>query len=243
VDQQGRRLTYRDGVRFSSATVEGASKYPEYAAHAPEVKEEEPEQQQEQEAQPGFPVEFQNFIDATEGAKTWNDVKVAMATFWATPLFKGMRPDQQAKIRRDTWLAAKEHNVQGIPDHAADASAYRLWIEACDDPDAIVGTLRILEGRRLRQQVHRDQGRDPQGGPGAHRSPAGRVMAESGPRAAAMGSPRKIWPRWRRMGHALYASAAACRWKSITTTRPARCARSYAAAATARSACSARARS
>jgi len=137
-----RRDTYKNGAVFSDA---GRDKgYTVYADHAPlgapvaaEVK---------QAGVPDeFPPEFTTFIDSAEEAKTWAEIKLAMAAFYNTGYFKGLPAEQQNQIRANTWETATDHKVQGLPDQASDASAFRLWIETQDDPDAINGTLGVLE--------------------------------------------------------------------------------------------------
>ena len=96
-----------------------------------------------------MPPEFSAYISAVEGAKSWVDTKAAMQRFYTTDLFKGMTVDQQNKIRADTWEALQEKELKDLPDHAQDVSAFRLWIEWCEDPDAIIGTLRVLENEEV----------------------------------------------------------------------------------------------
>jgi hypothetical protein len=67
-----------------------------------------------------------------------------MQKFYNTDLFKSFIPDQQNKVRADTWGSLLERKIP-LPDHASDVSAFRLWIEHEEDADAIQGTLRALE--------------------------------------------------------------------------------------------------
>jgi len=92
-----------------------------------------------------LPPEFQTYIEAVDGAKEWTEVKKAMATFFNTPTFKGFTSAEQNKVRQTTWESAKENRVTGLPDPAADVSAFRLWIEACEEPDTIKFNLGVLE--------------------------------------------------------------------------------------------------
>jgi hypothetical protein len=146
----GRRLVYKDGVRFSSVT--DPAKYPVFNEHSPEVadaEEQEPEPQDDEGGgeTAGFPPEFTAFIEACEAAKSWVEIKAAMAVFWKTDFFKALPAEKQDHIRANTWKTAVAGNLADLPDHAADISAFRLWIEVCEDPDAIDGTLRVLEGQ------------------------------------------------------------------------------------------------
>lgn len=95
-----------------------------------------------------LPPEFEKFIDAVEAASTWQAVKAAMSEFWGTDLFKTMARDVQNRTRANVWATCLESSQAGklkLPDHADDVTAFRLWIEAQDDKDAIDGTLKVLE--------------------------------------------------------------------------------------------------
>lgn len=150
---EDRRETYKNGEPFSDA---GRSKdHLIYEDHAPAGQQQavEPEVAQAEPAAAGapaadeqqFPEEFTTFIDAVEAAKTWTEVKSAMAAFYNTDYFKGLPSAQQNIIRGNTWETATEAKVEGLPDQALDASAFRLWIETQKDPEAITGTLQVLE--------------------------------------------------------------------------------------------------
>lgn len=145
----GRRVTFKNGERFS--TVKDQSALTVYAEHAPEVV-----LQTEAEGTGGsddqddetsaLPPEFAAYIKTVEAAPSWVDVKKAMQGFYTTEYFKQLKPEQQNQIRGNTWDAVNEATYSDKPDHAADVSAFRLWIEWIEDPDAITGTLRVLEG-------------------------------------------------------------------------------------------------
>lgn len=140
----GRRETYKNGQPFSSAGRKAAHAI--YLDHAPQPATEVEEGVGQEEEGDVLPKEFSDYITAVEAAGTWAEVKVAMATFYKTPLFVGMAAEQKNKIRADTWDALSEKGLKDLPDHASDVSAFRLWIEHQEDADAIRGTLRILEG-------------------------------------------------------------------------------------------------
>lgn len=125
------------------AEIERAASEP--AGDAEEADEGEEE---EEEADDDFPSEFKSYIGQVEEAASWVDVKKAMATFYQTELFKGMSPEQQNQIRANTWDAViGAGDMQDKPDQAFDVSAFRLWIEWVEDPEAIQGTLAVLEGQ------------------------------------------------------------------------------------------------
>lgn len=96
-----------------------------------------------------MPPALREFIEAVESVGTWADVKKAMAAFFVTDTFKGFPIERQNKVRASTWEACAERKASGdlkdLPDHAEDVSAFRLWIEAQPDPDAIKGTYYTLQ--------------------------------------------------------------------------------------------------
>ncbi len=118
----------------------------------------EPEQAAEEhppideEGEDDLPAEFKAYVEQVETAKSWQEVKKAMAVFYKTPLFTAMRPAQQNKIRATTWDIMAENKLSDLPDQAMDISAFRLWIEWCDDKDAITGTMDVWK----RDAAYRD---------------------------------------------------------------------------------------
>lgn len=117
--------------------------------HEEQEAEAEPEAEAEDEAPEDLPADFQTFVDAIETVPTFVEIKQAMAAFFQTPTFKGMPLDQQNHVRYQTWMTLVDRKTEGtftdLPDQATDVSAFRLWVEAQDDPDAINGTLAVLE--------------------------------------------------------------------------------------------------
>lgn len=95
-------------------------------------------------AEDDMPADFAAYIDTVEAAQTWDQVKTAMREFMQSETWRGFSPSQQNKVRANTAEECFAH-VQGLPDHADDVTMFRIWIEAADDLDAIVGTKRILE--------------------------------------------------------------------------------------------------
>lgn len=135
------------------------------AAAEPEPEEEEPDAEEEtegeaevdaetqddedDETQAELPPEMETCIDALEAATTFEAVKAALRVFLATPLFRGLPNDQANHFRRNAWATImdgrKAGNMLDLPDHAQDVSAFRLWLEAEEDPDAIKGTFDVLQ--------------------------------------------------------------------------------------------------
>lgn len=154
--EDGRRVTFKNGERFSSVKEQGALKV--YGQHAPEAAppaQDEPEVEtevepegdaEEDDAEDGLPPELGAYVGTIEKAGTWVDVKKAMQAFYTTEYFKALSPEQQNQIRGNTWDVVQEGKYPDKPDQAADVSAFRLWIEWIEDPEAIQGTLRVLEG-------------------------------------------------------------------------------------------------
>lgn len=96
-----------------------------------------------------LPADFQTFVAAIEVAANFPEVKQALAAFFKTPTFQQMPTDQQNRIRYNTWMTLEDRKREGtftdLPDQATDVSAFRLWVEAQDDAEAIQGTLAVLE--------------------------------------------------------------------------------------------------
>lgn len=143
--EDGRRLTFKNGERFSSVKTQGDLNI--YAEHAPELAA-DPEPETATDDTGGasdMAPELAGYIKTVEAAPTWVEVKKAMQAFYTTDFFKKLTPEKQNLIRGDTWDVVNEATYPDKPDHAADVSAFRLWIEWVEDPDAITGTLRTLE--------------------------------------------------------------------------------------------------
>jgi hypothetical protein len=142
------RETYKNGEPFSTA---GAGKEIDiYADHAPGQQDGPVPGAEaaavEEAADDGDDEnleELDRYIAEVEAAKTWPEVKKAMAWFFTTPLWTGFKPDEQAGFRAKTWEYASQ--LPDVEDHAVSPSAFRLWLEHVEDPDAIKGTLAILE--------------------------------------------------------------------------------------------------
>lgn len=112
---------------------------------AADTGEERPTEDEDEEEEDGFPPEFAQYIGQVEEAKSFADVKRAMADFYKSDVFKALSVVQQNKVRENTWATCVEKNLSDLPDHATDVSAFRLWIEYVEEPDAIQGTLSVLE--------------------------------------------------------------------------------------------------
>lgn len=112
----------------------------------------QPEAQTEPEAAPedtdSFPPDFRQLIDAVESAEDWGFVKSSMRGFYSSPTFKAMTPHAQNRVRANSWEVCAERRdrglLAGLPDQAADLSAFRLWLEAQEDEEVIRGTRSVL---------------------------------------------------------------------------------------------------
>ena len=165
--KDGKRPTFKDGKPFSSAT--DPSKFPCYDEHAPEISPEvEPEgndagvaasptdsSSSSAGSSPApddeqLPPELDGYITAVEAARDFPAVKAALKTLMATQFWKDISNEQANRIRANTWQTmaeTAETDGWAIPDPAKDASAFRLWIEAQDDADAVMTMLAALESQ------------------------------------------------------------------------------------------------
>lgn len=149
---EGTRLTYRDGVRFS--TTKDPSKLPVYAEHAPELP--EVEEDEDAEASP-YDEETTKAVDAmlaqVDAAKDFEAVKAAMVAARTNGTWAKLTEEHQNSLRADVWDSMVEHLFPGdLPDHLTDVSAWRLWIEAQDDAEAVEDSLAKLEDSGSFQQ-------------------------------------------------------------------------------------------
>ncbi len=136
------------------------------------VEEAQAELAPEPEVEPddAFPPDFKNFIEMVETATEWPQIPDAMREFYNSDTFKAMTPDAQNRVRANTWDICQERalpvpltneggieirtekgvpilepKLKGLPDPADNMTAFRLFLEACEDKDAIVGTKQVLE--------------------------------------------------------------------------------------------------
>ncbi|HKT53829.1 MAG TPA: hypothetical protein VJP88_05220 [Caulobacteraceae bacterium] len=92
----------------------------------------------EEQAADDLPPDLSAYIDKVEAARDFTTVKGALRDLMATEFWKGIANDQANRIRRNTWETMVEFFApEALPNPAKDASAFRLWIEAQDDPEAI----------------------------------------------------------------------------------------------------------
>lgn len=160
----GRRATYQNGAAFSSAGRAGG--FHIYAAHGPdeEVAEEPqirsaPEDRTEAapvaEKPPAADDPVARYIEEVEAAERWVQIKQSMSWFFKTDDWNEMDGAEQAAVRAKTWEFAAA--LPDTDDHAASPTAFRLWIEFCKDPDAITGTLAVLEKAKTFANLGIDQ--------------------------------------------------------------------------------------
>jgi hypothetical protein len=149
-----RRDTYKNGEPFSDA---GRDKgYLIYEDHAP-AGQAAPEIEAEEVTEEAVPPELSALIDATEGADSWDAVKVALGTFQKGTLWPTLSPEQQNHMRASTWetlvdrSTAEGIQISWLPDPAHDISAFRLWVEAQDDAGAIKAELALLQADEAAQ--------------------------------------------------------------------------------------------
>lgn len=134
---EDRRDTYKNGEPFSDA---GRDKgYHIYEDHAPErtIIEQQIEagiDLVEDEAEEELPADFAAYADAIDTVNSWPEVKAALKTFMEGPTWKSLTEAQRNKQRATTWSALTEREVEWLPSPTTDLSAYRLFVEASDNP-------------------------------------------------------------------------------------------------------------
>ncbi len=87
--------------------------------------------------QSDLPQELDTFIDALEKVESWTETKTALQAFLTSDFFKGLPLDQANRMRRNAWETLLERGVDWVPNHMTDVSAFRLWLEAQDDPNVL----------------------------------------------------------------------------------------------------------
>lgn len=213
-NSEGRQLTYKDGVRFSTVMNPELSKLKTYPKHAPEIAEEdipehmrddvapasvedaqaelgrypgaigegegkwnggaehptetvsapdaEPEPATSETATPassdgpeasdsvpsaeaGEGWSLERYGDAIENCGSWQEVLDTIKSVFASDFWNALTPTQQNSLRGKTWLNLKEIGNFAVPDPITSLSAFRLFIEAETDPEAISGGFTFLQ--------------------------------------------------------------------------------------------------
>lgn len=151
--------TYKDGSPFSRVGEKGAAELKVYAEHSPAAAAESPSPEKETAPEGSDPAaadedgEFgpvELALQDMSGATSWLAIKAKLPGLYKLPEFEAAAPEVQRDIRATVWdmvLAVKEAHKDPV-DHAADVSAFRLWMETQegkDGADAIEGTFRTLK--------------------------------------------------------------------------------------------------
>lgn len=144
----GKRDTYKDGKPFSSAGRSAG--YAIYDDHAPETQDEEINRAGAEAADsandaPPLDPEVQAYADAVKAAPDFQTVKAALATLQKTEAWKKMDNAAADEVRFNTWDIMVETGLAAGLHLSEDVSAFRLWIEWCEDPEMIEGQLSKLE--------------------------------------------------------------------------------------------------
>ena len=140
--EDGRRITFKDGARFSSVGPKGIADLKVYDEHAPEVVA-EGEAEDDDAAAPG--PAMLAYIVAIKAAADFQSVKRALAELQKTDEWKAMTPDETDDVRWNTWDTMVQTGVaQGLK-VSEDVSAFRLWLEYEEDPEVIEKGLADLE--------------------------------------------------------------------------------------------------
>lgn len=151
--EDGRRLTYKDGERFSGKKDISGLKF--YAIHAPlKVEEEQPETPAAPEPEAPAAEETQpqddTFLGRMARMTSWLQIKAAVAELNKTTDWMGASPADQDELRRHIWeqvLRVKKDHKDPV-DHALDVTAFGLWIatqKGRDGADAVEGTFNVLK--------------------------------------------------------------------------------------------------
>jgi hypothetical protein len=164
---EGRRLTYRDGVRCS--TTKGNAEFKVYGEHAPEVVDAEAQEEEEGEVfGADLPQEVRIRVEAymqavesfgpagtvtedVNGVPTkrepFDRVKLELQALRADGTWAALGGDAyQNEVRRDTWHIMADTFFPGdLPDYRTSPSAWRLWVEAEDDPEKVEESIGQLE--------------------------------------------------------------------------------------------------
>lgn len=215
-----RRMTYRDGLCYSTVHKDSEGKHPEYAAHAPTpeilqpdedgipehmrddvgggsisdlqaelsgvepyqegeeapegvldrptetagVQPAEPEPDTSETATPASsdgpepsgsgpsaaaenasPDPLAQYGEDVENCGSWDAYLTVMRGFFASEFFKARTPEIQNKIRARTWANLKELGRFALPDPISDIYAFRLFIEWCEDAEALSGSFVFLK--------------------------------------------------------------------------------------------------
>lgn len=137
--EDGRRLTFKDGQRFSSVGPDGATALKVYDDHAPELAEEEEEGGVE------IPPEMLSYAKQVQAATDFQDVKKALMALQKTEHWKAITNEQADEVRFNTWTIMVATGLAEKLVPSADVSAYRLWLEWEEDPEVIENMLATME--------------------------------------------------------------------------------------------------
>ena len=88
-------------------------------------------------AERDLPPDLKVFVKVTETADSWQGIKNGLVALQKSPLWPTLNEEQTNRIRCSTWEAMEERGVDWMPDPTKDMSAFRLWIEACNDPNLV----------------------------------------------------------------------------------------------------------
>lgn len=94
---------------------------------------------------PQLPPEVATYAAVVRSATDFKEVKRALADFQKTQSWKAMSNDEADEVRFNTWDIMVETGLAATLDPATDISAFRLWIEWEEDPEAIEAMLSKLE--------------------------------------------------------------------------------------------------
>lgn len=92
-----------------------------------------------------LPPEIDAYAAQVRTAQDFPTVKAALIVLQKTPLWKEMSNAEADEVRWNTWDLMEASGLAAKVDPAADVSAFRLWVEWCEDPEQIDAMLSKLE--------------------------------------------------------------------------------------------------
>lgn len=91
------------------------------------------------------PPELLKFGEDIEGCGSWDQAFEVMKAFFQSPFFKGLEESTQNKVRGRTWENMKDLGNFPLPDPITHPQAFRLYLEAETDPEALAGSFVFLK--------------------------------------------------------------------------------------------------
>jgi hypothetical protein len=135
--EDNRRPTWKNGEPFSTSAADLTT----YGEHGLPPAEAEKTATAPAEGAVGA------FWKAIEGQESWLAIKAQVTVLYKSEEWGNMDAAEQRQIRIEIWEAvdALVRAKKDPLDFVTDPGAYRLWMETCNDPDAIQGNFNVLK--------------------------------------------------------------------------------------------------